>query len=244
MPITYGGDDYGWLATQGGVADLPVPQQVLDMEKRLMEASKAGQDTSAYWDQLRPYFESRYDPELFRANQAGYAAQQGDAQIKALGGVKITPEQLQQMKDVHAQGGIYSVLNPGLNVAPSADYAANRAAYQSQYTNPTATNAADFLASLRDFGSAPTVATERTALGGRERWTPTTPASTQAPVAKLADNVARATKGQYTPPSTNYSPVASAAASSPVQSNPMGGQSAFRTSRYKSPWLRYGAGRM
>lgn len=178
MPIQYGGDNYGWLATQGGVADLRPPQAVLDVQKQLMDASTSGQDTTAYWDQLRPYFESKYDPELFKANQADYAKAQGDALIQQAGGVKVTPEQIQKMKDAQAGGGMYSVLDPSLNRAPDPAYAAKVAAYNSQYTNPTATNATDFLASLKNFGGTPaTVGTPATT----PNFSAATPGGAQSP---------------------------------------------------------------
>lgn len=60
------------------------------------------------------------------------------------------------------------------------------------------------------------------------------------PMAKVAQNVARATKGTYVPPSSNYaSPTGGAQLGVPQPGFGSRGSN-FTSTRYKSPWLAYG----
>lgn len=97
-----------------------------------------------------------------------------------LPGVSVSPEQLAQMRAAQAGGGIYSVLNPNLNIAPSTA-AANLTAYTQKYTNPTATTGLDFLKSLPGTMTLPPTTSPTPNLPatpyGRPRPTATTPTS-------------------------------------------------------------------
>lgn len=94
-----------------------------------------------YWSKLMPDLQRMF-PGVTPAQP-----QQFQAPPLPTGAVSVSPDQLQQMRDAQAAGGMYSLLNPSQNVSPAAA-TAGIADYVSKYTNPTAKTGLEYLKSL------------------------------------------------------------------------------------------------
>lgn len=135
MPKTY-----GYLLSQGQGSNLPVSIANLIRNQTWPGGTPIPEDQ--YWATLMPYMTSLYPGVV-----PDQPAQQFQPPPIPTGAVSVSPDQLAQMRSAQAGGGMYSLLNPSLNVAPETA-TSGIADYMRKYTNPTAATGTDFLKSL------------------------------------------------------------------------------------------------
>lgn len=168
MPKTY-----GYLQTD--VPGMNLPRSIMDEIRNQTWPGGAPIDEAQYWQDLTPYLTALYPGVIPEQPKQAFQPPPLPA-----GAVSVSPEQLAQMRSAQAGGGIYSVLNPNLNIAPSTA-AANLTAYTQEYTSPTATTGLDFLKSLPGTMTLPPTTSPTPNLPatpyGRPRPTTTAPTS-------------------------------------------------------------------